>query len=172
MGVTGLHAGGPHCRGRWCVLSDEVVSLSLLTVEDVSARLPYPVEDEHVEGVVREVIVDASNLARHYGRPTWTASVVPPVVKTEVRNACVRALVLLDGVVQSRAGDESEMFTDLRSLTGTVFFTRDQQQTIREAAGGGGNMSSVTSFRYGLVAVSDRGRHPRAGFDGRMLLGG
>lgn len=126
----------------------------LVSPAEVQDRLPYPVTDPHVERVVTEVIVDASNLARHYGRETWHADLVPPVVKTEVRNACVRALVLLDGVVQSRAGDESEMYTDLRALTGTVFFTEDQKQTIREAAGGGGNWGSGLSYRHSLKSVT------------------
>ena len=134
-------------------MADETVNPMLVSVDEVKSRLPYPVSDPHVEQVVAAVIVDASNLARHYGRDGWHADVVPPVVKTEVRNACVRSLVLLDGVVQSRAGDESEMFTDLRSLTGTVFFTEDQKRTIREAAGGGGNFGTVTTYRHSLESA-------------------
>lgn len=120
----------------------------LVSVDEVEVRCPYPFDDPHVRGVAAAAISDASDLARHYGLDSWHASMVPPVVKTEVRNAVVRYMVLLDGVVQARSGDESEMFSDMRTRTGTVFFTDEQKETIRAAAGRSGNFGSLSTYRY------------------------
>lgn len=129
-------------------MADENISLQLVDTVEVQKRLRYPVSDQHFLGVIESVIDSASNRARHYGRATWNASVCPPVVKSIVLDACNRALALEDGIVTSRAGDETDMFSDMRERTGTVFFTDDEIKTIREAAGRSGNFGVVTTYRH------------------------
>lgn len=106
----------------------------LITVGELEARSPYPFSDRDKK-VAGEVILDASNLVRHEGNPQWRASSVPPVVKTIVRNVCVRYMGLIDGVTVSRAGDETEHYTDLQEKTGTVFLTDGEAATVRRCAG-------------------------------------
>lgn len=106
----------------------------LITVGELEARSPYPFS-ERDKKVASEVILDASNLVRHEGNPQWKASSVPPVVKTIVRNVCVRYMGLMDGVTVSRAGDETEHYTDLQEKTGTVFLTDGEAATVRRCAG-------------------------------------
>jgi hypothetical protein len=117
----------------------------LITVDELALRLKYELTDSDAV-LAAEVIWDASNKARFFGRSTWTASAVPPVVKSIVRDACVRYMDLAESVLLSRAGDESEQYTDLREKTGTVFFSEDEKATIRLAAGRVGNMFSARTF--------------------------
>ena len=120
----GLPAGG----GR--AANEEL----LISVSELEARSPYPFSERDKQ-VAREVILDASNLVRHEGNPLWAANSVPPVVKTIVRNVCVRYMGLMDGVTVSRAGDETEHYTDLQEKTGTVFLTDGEAATVRRCAG-------------------------------------
>ncbi|WP_165218186.1 hypothetical protein [Schaalia sp. ZJ1691] len=46
----------------------------------------------------------------------------------------------------SRAGDETEQYTDMREKTGTVFLTGDEIRTVKAAAGGASNFQQVTSY--------------------------
>lgn len=119
----------------------------LISVAELQARLDWTL-GTGLENIAESVIEDASNLARHYGRATWDKDHVPPVVKTQVRNACVRYLKLVDAVLLSRAAEETEQYTDLRKKTGTVFFDDDEIATIKAAAGGDGNFYSLDSFQY------------------------
>nr|DAJ19027.1 MAG TPA: hypothetical protein [Siphoviridae sp. ctcOR4] len=121
---SGLPAGG----GR--ATNEEL----LISVSELEARSPYPFSERDKQ-VAREVILDASNLVRHEGNPLWAANSVPPVVKTIVRNVCVRYMGLIDGVTVSRAGDETEHYTDLQEKTGTVFLTDGEAATVRRCAG-------------------------------------
>lgn len=117
----------------------------LIDVADLEARLKYALSPEERK-VAAEVIWDASNLARHHGRPGWTALNVPPVVKTVVRNACVRYMEM-DSVTLSRAGDETEQYSDLGDRTATVFFNAEERSTIKAAAGSlSGSFQQVSTY--------------------------
>lgn len=121
---------------------------SLITLEVLEARSPFPLSSRDKE-VARAAIIDASNLVRHEGNPNWNPMNVPPVVKTVVRNSVARFMNLLDGVTVSRAGDETEHYTDLQERTGTVFLTEDEKETVRRCAGRGrSSMFAVSTFLY------------------------
>lgn len=120
----------------------------LVSVDEVVARLPWEFVDDRIRRIVSGAIEDASTLARFYGLESWTADKCPPIVKTQVRNACVRYMLLAEGVISSRAGDDSESYTDLRDRTGTVFFREDEQAQIQTAAGRGGNFMSIDTYRH------------------------
>lgn len=121
---------------------------SLVTLEDLEARSPFPLSSRDRE-VAKVAIVDASNLVRHEGNPNWNPMNVPPVVKTVVRNSVSRFMNLIDGVTVSRAGDETEHYTDLQEKTGTVFLTEDEKETVRRCAGRGrSSMFAVSTFLY------------------------
>lgn len=121
---------------------------SLVTLEDLEARSPFPLSSRDRE-VAKAAIVDASNLVRHEGNPNWNPMNVPPVVKTVVRNSVSRFMNLIDGVTVSRAGDETEHYTDLQEKTGTVFLTEDEKETVRRCAGRGrSSMFAVSTFLY------------------------
>mgnify|MGYP000843603686 FL=1 len=140
----------------------------LISVDELAAMLKYSLIGDERDGAA-ELIWDASNLARHYGRATWRADACPPVVRTLVRNACVRYLNLSESVVQSRAGDESEAYTDLGLRTGTVFFSPEEIGTIRKAAGRSGNLRVVhTTVHSGEAPESDVQWHRVVGPDGMV----
>ena len=127
----------------------------LISVAELEARLKYALSPDEKD-TAAAVIWDASNLARLHGRPSWMADAVPPVVKTIVRNACVRYMDLSESVVQSRAGDETEAYTDLALRTGTVFYTPDEVRTLRQAAGLDSTLSVVHTFVHSPVAPTSR----------------
>lgn len=86
---------------------------------------------------------------------------VPPVVKTVVRNSVSRFMNLIDGVTVSRAGDETEHYTDLQEKTGTVFLTEDEKETVRRCAGRGrSSMFAVSTFLYTPPNTSDQTTTP------------
>lgn len=128
----------------------------LITVDELQSRLKYALSVDERE-TAAAVIWDASNLARLHGRPTWSSTAVPPVVKTIVRNACVRYMDLSESVVQSRAGDETEAYTDLALRTGTVFFTPDEVKTIRQGAGLDSTLSVVRTYTHSPEAPPSSG---------------
>lgn len=133
---------------------------SLVTLEDLEARSPFPLSSRDRE-VAKAAIVDASNLVRHEGNPNWNPMNVPPVVKTVVRNSVSRFMNLIDGVTVSRAGDETEHYTDLQEKTGTVFLTEDEKETVRRCAGRGrSSMFAVSTFLYTPPNTSDQATTP------------
>lgn len=135
---------------------------SLVTLEDLEARSPFPLSSRDRE-VAKAAIVDASNLVRHEGNPNWNPMNVPPVVKTVVRNSVSRFMNLLDGVTVSRAGDETEHYTDLQEKTGTVFLTEDEKETVRRCAGRGrSSMFAVSTFLYTPPTQSEQSVVPEA----------
>lgn len=132
----------------------------LVTLEDLEARSPFPLSSRDRE-VAKAAIVDASNLVRHEGNPNWNPMNVPPVVKTVVRNSVSRFMNLIDGVTVSRAGDETEHYTDLQEKTGTVFLTEDEKETVRRCAGRGrSSMFAVSTFLYTPPNTSDQTTTP------------
>lgn len=135
---------------------------SLVTLEDLEARSPFPLSSRDRE-VAKAAIVDASNLVRHEGNPNWNPMNVPPVVKTVVRNSVSRFMNLIDGVTVSRAGDETEHYTDLQEKTGTVFLTEDEKETVRRCAGRGrSSMFAVSTFLYTPPTQSEQSVAPEA----------
>lgn len=135
---------------------------SLVTLEDLEARSPFPLSSRDRE-VAKAAIVDASNLVRHEGNPNWNPMNVPPVVKTVVRNSVSRFMNLIDGVTVSRAGDETEHYTDLQEKTGTVFLTEDEKETVRRCAGRGrSSMFAVSTFLYTPPTQSEQPVAPEA----------
>ena len=135
---------------------------SLVTLEDLEARSPFPLSSRDRE-VAKAAIVDASNLVRHEGNPNWNPMNVPPVVKTVVRNSVSRFMNLLDGVTVSRAGDETEHYTDLQEKTGTVFLTEDEKETVRRCAGRGrSSMFAVSTFLYTPPTQPEQSSTPEA----------
>lgn len=132
----------------------------LVTLEDLEARSPFPLSSRDRE-VAKAAIVDASNLVRHEGNPNWNPMNVPPVVKTVVRNSVSRFMNLIDGVTVSRAGDETEHYTDLQEKTGTVFLTEDEKETVRRCAGRGrSSMFAVSTFLYTPPTQSEQSSAP------------
>ena len=120
----------------------------LISVAELEARLKYALSPDERD-TAAAVIWDASNLAR-------MSDAVPPVVKTIARKACVRYMDLSESVVQSRAGDETEAYTDLALRTGTVFYTPDEVRTLRQAAGLDSTLSVVHTFVHSPTAPTSR----------------
>lgn len=125
----------------------------LITVEQLESRLKWALSSDEKK-VAEEAIWDASNLARFHGLASWSADACPPVVRSVVRNVCQRYMDLLESVVVSRAGDETEQYTDLRERTGTVFLTDEEIGTLRAAAGRDSSLVTMGSFVHSPRAPS------------------
>lgn len=121
--------------------------MAYATLEELKGRLDYTLEEEE-ERVADAALEDASNLAQYYGK-AWPSSAYPPLVKTIVLNACVRHMRLIEGLVSSRAGDETLTWTDLRDKTGTVFLDDAQQAQLARLAGTQRGVWSVPLSAYG-----------------------
>ena len=114
---------------------------SYVTVTELEARLADMEITDAMRSVMAGVLEDASNLARFHGKD-WAIEEVPGVVRSIVLNAAMRHMRLIEGVVTSRAGDETLTWTDMRELTGTVFLDEEQRNTLKALAGKGKRMWS------------------------------
>lgn len=104
------------------------------SVEELELRLADMELTDADRSVAQGVLEDASNLARHYGT-SWPADTAPPLVKSIVLSAAMRHMRLIEGVITSRAGDETLTWTDLQEQTGTVFLDHEQKAMLAELAG-------------------------------------
>lgn len=126
-------------------------------LSDLQNRLDFDLsEDPLLEMSATSALVDASNQARFYGED-WPVFALPPLVKTIVLNACARYMRLIEGVITSRAGDETLTWTDLREKTGTVFMDEAQQLQLRQLAG------KTPVFRSVPISAWGGSLHPSGG---------
>lgn len=105
----------------------------LCTVEDVVERI----EDEPSERLlemVKHAILYASDEARFLGNPRWTIGNVPHPVSRIVASAVARWATNPDGLVQSRAGDETLAWSDSGEDAGSVRFTQREIDRIGKFA--------------------------------------
>lgn len=104
----------------------------LAELSDLEARL-----GETLSGTdstrAEAALTDASALAKSLGDDTWTSSNAPDAVVAVVLASAQRAYQHPDGATQKSVGDASISWTGRSGSA--VFFTNDEQRTIRRAAG-------------------------------------
>lgn len=125
----------------------------LTTPAEVTRRIEGIVTEEMLV-VIGAKIEDASDLARHYGDPSWTVVTCPPVVKRVVASAVARFMQNPGGLSQSRAADETLAWQDV-DTPGSVYFTPDEIGLVERAA-------RAASSKFGSVATW-KGPRERAG---------
>lgn len=118
------------------------------TITELQARCDWtfdPDETRAAPGYLEE----ASDLARSYGRLTWTPSNAPRLVKSMVISAVRRYMRNPEGYTTSRAGDETLGFVDLGRDAGSIYFTPAEQKLLRGMAGVGGGIRSAGIQAWG-----------------------
>lgn len=108
----------------------------LTTVPEVAKGLDFELEDG-ADRIAAVAIEDLSDDARFYGSATWlTPATTPPQVCRLVRRAVIRYMKNYEGYVQSRAGDETLVWTDLGEEAGSPEFTEREKSVLATTASG------------------------------------
>jgi len=129
------------------------VSEPFAQVEDVQGRIDFTMSaaEERVAGAALD---DMSEEARYHAGQAWPVpEEAPRMVRRLVLVAVARYMKNLDGLTQSRAGDETVAFTDLGDKAGAPFFSDAEIETLRRlggAAQGGFVSAEVTAYRTDL----------------------
>lgn len=107
----------------------------LATVDDLQARLAFemtPEERREATGA----LTDLSDLARTYGSSAWASEAsTPESVRNLILRAAARYMKNYEGYVQSRAGDETLIWSDQKGNAGAAYFTSDEKAALRGTAG-------------------------------------
>ena len=111
------------------------------TLAELQSRLDW-VLDADEERMATGALEDASDLARAYGSNWEYASSAPRLVRTLVLTAVKRHMNNPEGLITSRAGDETMAYADIGDKAGAIFYTANE---IKLLAGLGG--------RNGIVSV-------------------
>lgn len=129
----------------------------LLTIEELRDRVPF-VMDEDDEREALGALESLSDDARMYGKSTWLSPVsTPQSVKNLIRAAAVRHMKNYDGYTQSRAGDETLMWTDRGEDAGSAYFTDREIRSLRTIArGSASSLVSGNTTAWGPMRASAR----------------
>lgn len=121
--------------------------MALAAMEDLKARLEWTLDADELRAA-QGALEDLSEQALHYGRPTWTASTVPVLVRNTILAAAARYMRNPDGYTQSRAGDETLTWTDRGHDAGSAYFTDREIKLISGYAGRAG-IGSIPVIAWG-----------------------
>ncbi|GGK13209.1 hypothetical protein GCM10010124_02210 [Pilimelia terevasa] len=130
------------------------------TIKELTGRLDWTLDDDELR-IAGTALVDASDLARGYGR-NWPVATVPALVRTLVLRSAARYMRNPDGYVTSRAGDEALTWSDLGAEAGTPYFTRPEKALLARLAGNH-RLTSVPATAWQTKARPDDGTVPVAG---------
>lgn len=126
---------------------------ALATIEELQARCDWTFDADE-ERAALGYLEEASDLARAYGRDTWTETTVPRTAKSIIISAVRRFMRNPDGYTQSRAGDETLAWADIGADAATIYFTNAETKLLRGMAGNVGLVSAQATAW---------GNHRRAG---------
>lgn len=111
--------------------------MALATIAELTQRLDWTLDEDETRAA-NGALEELSEQALYYGKPTWTDLTVPRLVKNVVLAAAARYLRNPDGYTQSRAGDETLVWSDRGHDAGTAYFTEREIKMIRATAGATG----------------------------------
>lgn len=123
--------------------------MALVTVEDVAGRIDWEM-DEYERSIAQNAIDDLEAEARYYGLSTWTEPTnTPDIVCRTIAKAAARHLKNHMGLTTSRAGDETQGWSDrdaneMRDAT----FTDAEIRLLRSLAGGYSNFGSIEATAW------------------------
>ena len=129
----------------------------LTTLAEVTGRIEEDVTPE-MERVILKKITDASDLARFYGSPSWTADTAPPVVGRIVASAVAYFMSNPSGYAQSRAADET-LIWQAGDSPGKISFSEVEIAQLQAAAAGLKAPSFGTMQMSANVPTRRRGHH-------------
>lgn len=108
--------------------------MAFAELSDLEDRLEWDLSDGE-KRVGQTALEDLSVDACQHGAQ-WTDANVPQYVKRVVLAAAVRYMRNLEGVVQSRAGDETLIFNEIKEGAGSASFTTAEIEAIISIAQG------------------------------------
>lgn len=120
----------------------------LVTLPELQARLDWTL-DSGEQNVAEGALADLSDDARFYGSNRWDSNTAPRQVKSLVLRAAARHMRNPDGFVQSRAGDETIVWSDGGEDSGTAHFTDREEKILASLAGRGTGLTSVSVTAWG-----------------------
>jgi len=97
-------------------------------LDDVEKRLDFEL-DEQGQINVEARLDDASEMARALSGRNWPEGSAPRIVRTIVLNCVVRYMRNPDALIQSRAGDETLIWSD-QGETGSFYFTKQEVEML------------------------------------------
>ena len=102
--------------------------MAFADVGDVEDRIDFELSDKEIR-MVDARLEDASEMAKHLSGLPWTDRNCPRVVRTIVLNAVTRYIQNPDAMIQSRAGDETLIWSDLGEQ-GSFYFTEQEREAL------------------------------------------
>lgn len=130
--------------------------MALATLDELKARLDWEL-DTSEESVATSALEDLSDDALFYGSANWTETTVPRQAKSLLLRAAARYMRNPDGYIQSRAGDETLVWSDQGEDSGTAYFSEREQKLLNQIAGRNVGLVSVQLQAHGPA----RRRGPR-----------
>lgn len=124
------------------------MALDIATITELQSRLDWTL-DTGEQSVAAAALADLSDDARFYGSARWDSDTAPRQVKSIVLRAAARFMRNPDGYTQSRAGDETLMWSDMGEDAGTAHFNEREQKTLAALAGRGMGLVSVQAVAHG-----------------------
>lgn len=137
----------------------------LASLDELKARIDRTL-DEDEERMATGALEDLSEWARfHSGRDWPSAASAPRLAKTTVLKAAKRLMNNPDGFVQSRAGDETLVYTDRlddAASAGTAYFTPDEIKTLKALGGRVAAFGAVQVVSWDTKPCAPQGYVPGA----------
>lgn len=120
---------------------------AIASLPELQVRLEWDL-DSGEQAIAQGALEDLSDDARFYGSQRWDSETAPRQVKSLVLRAAVRYMRNPEGFVQSRAGDETVIWSDKGEDAGTAHFTEREQKILGAIAGRGQGLTSVNTFAW------------------------
>lgn len=107
----------------------------LVTIEELRTYLPFEL-DTYEEGEANLALESLSDEARFYGSSAWaTPESAPKAVKNLILKAANRHMKNYEGLIQSRAGDETLGWDGQGQYAGSARFTDAEQNFLKSISG-------------------------------------
>lgn len=138
--------------------------MAFAQLSDLEDRLEWDL-DENEKRVAQAALDDLSVEARHLGQD-WPDTACPPYVRKVVLSAAVRYMRNLEGVVQSRAGDETLIWAeDKDGGAGSARFNKGEIDGIIGLALGPAGFGTIEVVAWGNTPRTRTGYVPAGGGD-------
>ena len=107
---------------------------SIVPLTDLQASLEWELDTDETR-LATGALEEASELMRAYGRAGWDETKAPALIRRLIIKIVARHLRNPDGYIQSRAGDETLMWSDQRGNAAGIYLTPTEEALIKKAAG-------------------------------------
>jgi len=120
----------------------------LAIVDEVTSRVDRELTAKEIS-TIEGHIEDASALVRFHGLAWPIRDEAPALARTITRNSVKRLLHNSEGLVLSRAADETVGFSDVGDKAGTVYLTDEEKLMLRSIAGRDEDISTAPISPWG-----------------------